>query len=162
MLPPIHAKHESAQATDNITSRPIIFIDTFPNQAPIHMPTCNKANSMLDQVTNVGYTTGPRSKHVHYGICPKNTCYTHCQECGREMSSAGQGAPVPPSQAPAGLRHGSPGMPNRRPTSVRIDSEDQRMQRLAGEKERQKAETAVKPQVDAEIEAGNATSPAAT
>jgi len=51
---------------------------------------------------------------------------------GVERSLAGQGAPVLPS--PAELRHGSPGMPNRRPTSVRIESEDQWTQRLSAEK----------------------------
>ena len=57
---------------------------------------------------------------------------------GVEMSLAGPGtASVGPSMppSPAGLRHGSPGTPGKR-TSVRIESEDQRKQRLAEERRR--------------------------
>ncbi len=57
--------------------------------------------------------------------------------------------------APPSFRQGSPGTPNRRPASIRIETEDQRNQRLAeeNEKARLKAEaeeTAKKEKEDAE------------
>jgi len=50
--------------------------------------------------------------------------------------AASVGASVVPS--PTWLGHGSPGTSNRRPTSVLIESEDQRKQRLAEEKEKER------------------------
>ena len=54
-------------------------------------------------------------------------------------------APTPTSSTtsgPAGFRQGSPGTPNRRPASIRIESEDQRKQRLAEEEEQKEKEKA--------------------
>ncbi|KAF9485987.1 hypothetical protein BDN70DRAFT_870471 [Pholiota conissans] len=65
-------------------------------------------------------------------------------------------APVPsttasPSPQGSVYRQGSPGTPNRRPTSVRIESEDQRKRRLAEEQQKEKEAARVKAEAEEKV-----------
>ena len=119
---------------------------THPNPVhpPIPAPTlAHPSNSIggLPSATPSAPTTIPPSKSLNTSataFVPRKPVTVKNPE-GVEMNLAGQvaaNASVPPS--PAGLRHGSPGTSSKRPTSVRIESEDQRKQRLAEEKEKER------------------------
>ena len=96
----------------------------------------------LPSVTPSAPTTISLSKNLHTSataFVPRKPVTVKNPE-GVEMDLAEQVAAngsVPPS--PAGLRHGSPGTSSKRLTSVRIESEDQRKQQLAEEKEKEGA-----------------------
>ncbi|KDR75692.1 hypothetical protein GALMADRAFT_248310 [Galerina marginata CBS 339.88] len=62
-------------------------------------------------------------------------------------------APTAATSSPQGTvyRQGSPGTPNRRPASIRIESEDQRKQRLAEEEAKEKEKARVKAEAEEKV-----------
>ncbi|KAJ3505971.1 hypothetical protein NLJ89_g7128 [Agrocybe chaxingu] len=133
---------------------------------PVHAP--HPPPSMSHPTTSIGGLTSPpptpssssippnRLNAASSTFVPRTTKVTLKKEDGTEVNleNLKHTTPAQSTAAPAtpsAYRQGSPGTPNRRPASIRIESEDQRKQRLAEEEAKEKEKARSKAEAEEKV-----------
>ena len=136
-----------------------------PVHAPHPPPAISHAPSSMGGLTSPPPTPSSNSiptNRLNAGssaFVPRSTKVTLKKEDGTEVNLENlKSIPTPvvpnaatPSPQGSAYRQGSPGTPNRRPASIRIESEDQRKLRLAQEEQKEKEHAKLKAEAEEKV-----------